>query len=439
MKVHCPYDRLVPIKELKAHPKNRNSHPDAQIDRLAKILEYQGWRYPVKVSKLSGYVTSGHGRIEAAKANGWSEVPVSYQEYTDEDQEYSDVQSDNAIAAWAELDLSGINSDLADLGPDFDLDLLGIKDFTLDPSEEDGEGEEGKSLTERFVVPPFSVFDARQGYWQERKRSWLALGIKSEEGRAENLLNFSKTVAKASGTSIFDPVLCEIAYRWFSPKGGVVLDPFAGGSVRGVVASKLGRQYVGIELRSEQVQANRIQAQEICSDPMPVWHNGDSCRLDEIAADLEADLIFSCPPYADLEVYSSDPRDLSTMGYGDFRQSYAEIIKKAVARLKDNRFAFFVVSEIREKKGAGFYQNFVLDTVEAFEAAGARYYNEAILLNAIPSAAMRVSSIFPVARKLVRTHQNVLIFCKGDPKIATQACGEVDLPSEKELGVAASE
>lgn len=135
MIVHCPHDALVSIKDLKAHPKNRNKHPDAQIERLAKILEYQGWRYPVKVSKRSGLVTSGHGRIEAAKANGWKQVPVSFQDYADEEQEYADVQSDNAIASWAELDLSGINADLADLGPDFDLDLLGIKDFTLDMVE----------------------------------------------------------------------------------------------------------------------------------------------------------------------------------------------------------------------------------------------------------------------------------------------------------------
>ncbi|MGB3312861.1 MAG: DNA methyltransferase, partial [Albidovulum sp.] len=63
-----------------------------------------------------------------------------------------------------------------------------------------------------------------------------------------------------SGTSIFDPVLCEIAYRWFCPQGGTVLDPFAGGSVRGIVASQLGRAYVGIELRAEQVAANQAQA-----------------------------------------------------------------------------------------------------------------------------------------------------------------------------------
>mgnify|MGYP003655856024 CR=1 FL=1 len=135
MKVHCPYDRLVSTKELKPHPKNRNSHPKEQLERLAQILDYQGWRYPVKVSKQSGFITSGHGRLEAAKLLKLKEVPVSFQDYTDEAQEYADLTADNAIASWSELDLSGINSDMIDLGPDFDIDLLGIKDFVIEPVE----------------------------------------------------------------------------------------------------------------------------------------------------------------------------------------------------------------------------------------------------------------------------------------------------------------
>jgi len=134
-KIHCLHDEMVSVSSLKPHPKNRNRHPQEQIDRLAKVLKFQGWRYPVKVSKRSGFITSGHGRIEAAKLNGWSQVPVNLQDYDSDEQEYADVQSDNAIASWAELDLSRINSDLGDLGPDFDIELLGIKDFALDTSD----------------------------------------------------------------------------------------------------------------------------------------------------------------------------------------------------------------------------------------------------------------------------------------------------------------
>lgn len=145
MQVNCLYDKLVPISELKPHPKNRNAHPQDQIERLAKILKYQGWRYPIKVSKRSGYITSGHGRLAAALLNAWDTVPVNYQDYESEEQEYADLQADNAIASWAELDLSGINTDLSTLGPDFDLDLLGIKAFSLNPEFDPGtEDDQGK-------------------------------------------------------------------------------------------------------------------------------------------------------------------------------------------------------------------------------------------------------------------------------------------------------
>ena len=140
MKVQCKYDELVNISDLRPHPKNPNKHPADQLKRLAQILDYQGWRYPVKVSKATGFVTSGHGRIEAAKENGWKQVPVNYQEYESAEQEYADLVADNSIASWSELDFSSINLVVPDLGPDFDIDLLGIKDFQIDVSE-NGEGD----------------------------------------------------------------------------------------------------------------------------------------------------------------------------------------------------------------------------------------------------------------------------------------------------------
>ncbi len=133
--VHCSYHKLIPCSELKPHPKNRNQHSDEQIDRLAKLLAYQGIRAPILVSKLSGFIVKGHGTLSAIQKNGWDHVPVVYQGFDSEEQEYAFIQSDNAIASWSDLDLAGINADLGDLGPDFDLDMLGIKDFVLEPVE----------------------------------------------------------------------------------------------------------------------------------------------------------------------------------------------------------------------------------------------------------------------------------------------------------------
>lgn len=225
--------------------------------------------------------------------------------------------------------------------------------------------------------------------------------------------------AQQSGTSIFDPVLCELIYRWFSPPGGVVLDPFAGGSVRGIVASYLGRAYHGVELRAEQVNANYEQL-AIARAPTPSWYCGDSRDIADICGAVEADLVFSCPPYADLEVYSDDPRDLSQMDYPAFVDAYRAVIAAACARLKQDRFACFVVGEVRDK--AGNYRGLVGDTVAAFRAAGLHFYNEAILITAVGSLPIRVGKQFVAGRKLGKTHQNVLVFVKGDGKRAARAC-----------------
>jgi DNA modification methylase len=225
-----------------------------------------------------------------------------------------------------------------------------------------------------------------------------------------------------TGTSIFDPVLCELAYKWFCPPGGVILDPFAGGSVRGVVASILGLHYHGCELRGEQVEANRAQL-NICGSPAPVWYQGDSQDIRSIAP-VAADFIFSCPPYADLEVYSDDPRDLSTMAYDQFRAAYRRIIAETCALLKPDRFACFVVGEARDKRGN--YYNFVGDTVTAFLDAGLNFYNEAVLITAVGSLPVRVNKQFAASRKIGKTHQNVLVFVKGDGKRAAKAIGAAE-------------
>jgi DNA modification methylase len=161
MKINCLYDSQLQLDELVPHPKNRNDHPKEQIERLAKVLEYQGWRYPIKISKRSGYITSGHGRLEAAKLNGWTEVPVNYQDYESDEQEYADLVADNAIASWAELNLAGINADLTDLGPDFDINLLGIKDFVIEPAEKIAPGCDEDEVPDVQEVPktrPGDVF-----------------------------------------------------------------------------------------------------------------------------------------------------------------------------------------------------------------------------------------------------------------------------------------
>jgi len=253
------------------------------------------------------------------------------------------------------------------------------------------------------------------GKAKSKVRAGLVFGeMKMDDGSARTL----------TGTSVFDPVLCELAYRWFCPVGGVVIDPFAGGSVRGIVASKLGRSYIGVDLRIEQVEANRLQADRICQAPAPEWIEGDSLKIVDLLGDRRGDFLFSCPPYADLERYSDDVRDLSTMDYDAFLAAYRGIIAASAKLLKDDRFACFVVGDVRDK--LGLYRNFPGHTIDAFHAAGLRLYNEAILVTQAGSLPVRAGKQFETSRKLGKTHQNCLVFVKGDPRKATAACGMVE-------------
>jgi len=139
-KINCSHAELLDIDSPKIvpHPKNMNNHPREQIDRLAKLIEFQGQRHPVIISKLSGFIVAGHGRFEAIKilrTKGWDYIAVDYQDFDNEAQEYAFMVSDNAIQEWAELDKAKINLEMLDLGPELDIELLGIEDFVIEPIE----------------------------------------------------------------------------------------------------------------------------------------------------------------------------------------------------------------------------------------------------------------------------------------------------------------
>lgn len=233
-----------------------------------------------------------------------------------------------------------------------------------------------------------------------------------------------------TGTSIFDPVLCETQYLWFSKQNDMIIDPFAGGSVRGIVAVELGRHYVGVDLRQEQIDANRINAEECCTGENPVWICGNSQYIKELAAG-EYDFMFTCPPYGNLEQYSDDPEDISNMDDDSFDAVYEEILINAVSMLKDDRFASVVVGNYRDKNG--FLRDLVGLTVRAMEKAGAKYYNDFIFVTPCGSLPIRAGKQFQAGRKMGRTHQYCLNFVKGDPKKATERLGDVELPNMEEF------
>lgn len=288
-------------------------------------------------------------------------------------------------------------------------------------------------LKDRYIVPPFSIVNTITQNWQQRKDLWERMGIDSVQGRdvkrnnANPVNTFSARGIKAKDaerTSTFDPLLCEIMYKWFSNDWDTVLDPFAGGSVRGVVAAALKRYYVGIDLSKDQVDENHNQliavkdkyelqgeASWICGDSEDVLINQVCMKgVDKF------DLLFTCPPYYNLERYSKDENDLSNAPtFDDFLNKYGIILQCACNRLKENRFAVIVVSEVRNSE-TGEYYGLVPATIDIFRKSGLHYYNEIILENNIGSLPIRAPRYFDQSRKIGRHHQNILCFYKGDTK-----------------------
>ena len=428
---------MIKVSTIKNNPNNPRTIDEDKLEKLKRSIksfpEMMEKRQMICVTDVDGklYPLGGNMRLRAIKDLGMKEIPKSWvsmaDEWTEEQRREFIIKDNASLGDW----------NLEDLQENWDLDLISEWGVDLELDEDYDElGEEqtetSKKLSDRFLIPPFTVLDTRQGLWQDRKRWWLSLGIKSELGRDSQSIKFSKMAedlawsGQKTGVSIFDPVLCELSYLWFNTPKGKILDPFAGGSVRGIVAAKLGCEYFGNDLRKEQIIANRINANEVLGDAelYPVWTDGDSLNIDKIAEGYEADMIFSCPPYADLEVYSDDVRDISNMSYDDFIKIYREIIRKSCDKLKQDRFAVFVVGDVRDKKG--FYYNFVSDTINAFFESGLFLYNEMILVNAIGAKAIGANG-YMKTRKVGKVHQNVLVFYKGDPKKIKQNYPELDL------------
>lgn len=541
---------VVPIDSVQPHPRNVRR---GDLEQIAKSQAENGFFGACLVQESSGHICIGNHRWRAWKSLGMTEIAVLYAEISDR-QARKFLLADNATSDAATYDLQGLAKELQELQDDDDLQGSGYDDSDVTAllqqvaadeaatrgrnGDDEGTGARGPGLADRFLVPPFTVLDARQGYWQDRKRQWIALGIKGELGReapdaqtqaapvgagglSEQLAPRARAgrgeafdvagrtdaqsavgnwqhnapndtagrgaraprpggkgatapaapfgtpygggdawrssakppgaafrppegeyeypvdqLQKASGTSIFDPVLCELVYRWFCPPRGHVLDPFAGEGTKGIVAAWLDRRYTAVELRAEQIAANDKQWREIAKrrpdSVAPQWIKGDSAKIGQLLPEAPAayDLVFTSPPYYDLEIYSQSEKDGSAFEtYEKFIEWYREIFRQCVARLADDRFLVVKIGDVRDRK-SGAYRNFLGDNIRCFLDLGLSYWNEAVLITAVGSMPVRAKRPFEGSRKLCRGHQNVLVFVKGNAERAAAAIGTVEVPGE---------
>jgi len=410
----------------KVIPYISNPRKNLNVDKVAGSIKEFGFQQPIVVDE-SFTIIVGHTRFEAAKKLGLKKVPVLVAQL-DETKAKAYRIADNRLGEDSDWDIPLLNVEIEALKyKDFDLDILGFDDEFLKKLKYEPDPSKRNNMMTDFIVPPFSVLDAKQGYWQDRKREWINLGLNSGEGRDEDLLNYSVVARIDKGSSIFDPVLCEILIKWFSAKKDMILDPFAGGSVRGIVSSICERNYIGIDISKKQVQANLKQAKTLCNDKhKPQWIVGNSLKIKELVK-KKANMILSCPPYHDLEKYTDDKQDLSNLSYKEFCKQYEKIIKQACDLLEDDSFACWVVGEIRHKTGSGHYKNFISNTIKYFQKSGLSYYNEMILVTAVGSLPLRAGRLFRSTRKIGKQHQNILVFLKGDIKKAVGKLNNYDI------------
>lgn len=158
---NCEYSSLEDIDKIIENPRNANNHPDRQVDILAKILKQQGWRHPLIVSKRSGFLVAGHGRLAAAKKLGLKEVPIDFQDFESEAQEYAFMIADNKIAELAAHDDLFMIENIKELGfsNDFDFESLGLIDFSLDSIGLVDEINKGDENSEWVGMPEFETAD----------------------------------------------------------------------------------------------------------------------------------------------------------------------------------------------------------------------------------------------------------------------------------------
>lgn len=408
----------VKISEVKLNPNNPRIIKDDKFAKLVKSIQELPEMLEIRpiVVNADMIVLGGNMRLKACKEAGLKEVPIIIADNLTEAQQREFLIKDNTSGGEWDFEMLANEWDVEQL-EEWGLDVPTFEDDKAE--EDDKETQAIQKLEDKFIVPPFSILNAREGKWQERKRYWKDLiqdtGITRDTGNQTNTRyrsvdGFSASREDENVGSVLDPVLSEIIIKWFGLEKSKMFDCFSGDTVFGYVSSYLGNTFKGIELRQSQVDFNNertkgFEANYICDDGRNVLSHVE---------ENSQDLLFSCPPYFDLEVYSDLSNDASNQKeYKDFLNILDVAFTNAIKCLKESRFAVIVCGDVRDKKGN--YYRFPDHIKEIFEKNNMPLYNELILIDPVGNLQMRVGK-YMEHRKVGKTHQNVLVFYKGNAK-----------------------
>ncbi|WP_017602195.1 class I SAM-dependent methyltransferase [Nocardiopsis lucentensis] len=276
-------------------------------------------------------------------------------------------------------------------------------------------------------VTPLSVLQTARGPWQVRKKAWAQAGLTGDAGRDH--ITIWPTISKTAGiewqraVSVFDPHLTDVHYTWYCPPGGLILDPFAGGATRGLVAAHRGYHYTGIDLSEQQVEANRQQYQAWQDRGLVTgsakWIVGSAQEALPCYQTGWADYIFTCPPYHGLERYSDDPRDLSAMDWDEYLHMVNLIAAECARILKQDRFTTWITGDLRDKNGH--LRRLPSKVDDAHEHAGLALANDTIIAAPLGGKFGVIWRNWVPTRSTTRIHQHAHTWVSGNRKTATTA------------------
>ena len=272
-----------------------------------------------------------------------------------------------------------------------------------------------KTVLSQFGFLPVSVLNPTT----KSKDKWTTAYIDqhSSERRRSGGIQYLENL----GFSEFHAGLAENIIRYWSLKGSVVVDPFAGRATRAVVSATLGREYYGYEISPFTFKRVTDHINSLSLDTSPTIYNDDGCVMKETADDV-ADLVFTCPPYWNLEEYEDVPGQLSSAkSYADFMKFIITCGENIYRVLKPGAFCVWVCADFRGWEGNTGLYPFHVDTINAFSKTGLTLYDVVILQNKSPFAALQMGKVAS-KRYTSKIHEYILVFRKPGEYVVPDYC-----------------
>lgn len=406
--------KTVNIKDLKPAKYNPRKITDRTLNDLEHSLKEWGLVQPLVINK-DGTVIGGHQRLRLLKKQGVDKVTVAELDLNEDAEKALNIALNRVQGTFDEQGLLAL---LNDLQKNEKLAGTGYNEKELARLQWKNNNQINRTLIEDYIIPPFSIWDAKQGYWTKRKQEWHEQLGDTLAGRDGDIDEQGSTPGSIGGDNLkaisqYDPVMIEVLLTWYAQPGDYVLDPFSGSPLAGLIASRLGYNFIGTDTWKDQVLRNKGRADALEESKCTWYHDTGANIAKYLPKGKKAKLLITDPPYFNLENYqSTNENDISNAtDYKHFIKLLTEVLKPTYDALEDNGWAVIKIGNVRDKNGN--YYNLVGDTVRLMEEIGYHFYNEVILATPIASAPVRARNTFDTNKKVVKTHQNILFFGKG--------------------------